>query len=144
MGANADGAFYVQINVAGAAVTGTVTPSGTGTPAATASPTSSADVVTSASLSVDTATVEEACPYTFTFNGQFTLSQAATVTYKLDVESGLPLNLPAPTTSSLSAGAHEVTYTLDLTGSVNGTARLHVTAPEDVLSDPVSFTLTCR
>jgi hypothetical protein len=142
MGPNADGAFYVQINVAGAAVSGT--PSGTGTPAMTTSPTSGADVVTSASLSVDSATVDAPCPYTFTFSGQFNLSQAATVTYKLDVEAGLPLNLPAPTTSSLSAGSHEVTYTLELTGATSGTARLHVTAPEDVLSDPVSFTLTCR
>jgi len=144
MGSNADGAFYVQINVAGSAATGTVTASGTGTPAATTSPTVGADVVTSASLSVDSATVEEACPYTFTFNGQFVLSQAATVTYKLDVEAGLPLNLPAPTTSPLSAGTHDVNYTLELTASVNGTARLHVTAPEDVSSDPVTFTLTCR
>lgn len=144
MGSNADGAFYVQINVAGAAVTGTVTASGTGTPGATASTTTGEGVVTSASIDVDTATVEEACPYTFTFTAQFVLSEAATVTYKLDVEAGIPLNLPAPTTSSLSAGTHEWTYTLELTDSVSGSARLHITSPVDVLSDPVSFTLTCR
>ena len=144
MGSNADGAFYVQINVAGAAVTGTVTASGTGTPGVTASPTSGEGVVTSASLGVDTASVEETCPYTFTFTAQFVLSEAATVTYKLDVEAGIPLSLPAPTTASLSAGTHEWTYTLELTDSVSGTAYLHITAPEDVLSDPVSFTLTCR
>ncbi len=144
MGSNADGAFYVQISVAGAAVTGTVTASGTGTPGVTTSPTTGEGVVTGASISVDTASVEEACPYTFTFTAQFELSEAATVTYKLDVEAGIPLNLPAPTTSSLSAGTHEWTYTLELTDSVNGTARLHITAPVDVLSDPVSFTLTCR
>ena len=144
MGSSADGAFYVQINVAGAAVTGTVTASGTGTPGATAPSTTGEGVVTSASLSVDAATVEEACPYTFTFTAQFILSEAATVTYKLDVEAGIPLSLPAPTTSSLSAGTHEWTYTLELTDSVSGTARLHITSPVDVLSDPVSFTLSCR
>jgi hypothetical protein len=93
---------------------------------------------------VDAATVEEACPYTFTFTAQFVLSEAATVTYKLDVDAGIPLSLPDPTTSSLNAGTHEWTYTLELTDSVSGTARLHITSPEDVLSDPVSFTLTCR
>jgi hypothetical protein len=142
MGANADGAFYVLINVAGAAVTGTVSASGTSTPGT--SPTTGEGVVTSTSLSVDAATVEDACPYTFTFTAQFILSEAATVTYKMDVEAGIPLNLPAPTTSSLSAGTHEWTYTLELTDSVSGTARLHITSPADVLSEPLSFSLTCR
>jgi hypothetical protein len=138
MGANADGAFYVQINVAGAAVTGT------GTPGATTSPATGEGVVTSASISVDAATVEEACPYTFTFTAQFVLSEAATVTYNLDVDAGIPLTLPPPTPLPLSAGTHEWTYTLELTDSVSGTARLHITSPVDVLSDPVSFTLTCQ
>jgi hypothetical protein len=144
MGPSADGAFYVQINVAGAATTGTVAPSGTGTPGATASPSAGEGVVSGAFLSVDAATVEEACPYTFTFTAQFTLSKAATVTYNLDVEAGIPLNLPAPTTLFLNAGTHEVTYTLEFTDSVSGTAQLHITAPEDVLSDPVSFALICQ
>lgn len=144
LGPKSDGAFYVQINVSEPAETATGSPSGTGTPGVTASPTTSPEVVTDASLSVDAATVEEACPYVFTFTAQFTLSTATTVTYKLDVESGIPITLPEPSTSSLSAGAHEVTYTLEFTDSVSGTARLHVTSPEDVQSDPVSFSLTCK
>jgi Ig-like domain from next to BRCA1 gene len=144
MGPNADGSFYVQINVSGAAVTGTASPSGTGTPGATSTVASGGDIVTSASLSVDIADVEADCPYTFTFAAQFDLSEATTVTYNLDVETGLTLSLPPATTSALSAGSHEVTYTLELTDSTSGTARLHVTAPDDVVSAPVSFTLTCQ
>jgi hypothetical protein len=113
MGSNADGAFYVQINVSGAAVTGTVSPSGTGTPRVTVTPASGGDIVTSASLSVDVANVEADCPYTYTFTAQFDLSEAATVTYNLDVATGLSLSLPPASTTALSAGSHEVTYTLN-------------------------------
>ena len=145
MGANSDGAFYVLINVAesaATATTGTGTPASSGTPAASATP--GADVVTDVSLGVDEATVEEVCPYTFNFIASFTLSEAATVTYLLEVETGYPITLPGPTTANLNGGTSEITYTLDFTDSVSGTARLHLTAPEDVRSDPVSFTLTCQ
>jgi hypothetical protein len=144
MGPNADGAFYVQINVSGAAVTGTASPSGTGTPGVTVTPAAGGDIVTSAALSVDVANVEADCPYTYTFTAQFELSEAATVTYNLDVATGLTLSLPPASTTALSAGSHEVTYTLELTDSTSGTASLHVTAPEEVVSVPVSFTLTCQ
>ena len=145
MGPNSDGLFYVLINVAESAATvtaGTGTPAASGTPGATS--TSGADVVTDTSLDVDQATVEEVCPYTFNFTASFTLSKAATVTYQLEVETGYPINLPGSTTANLNAGTSQITYTLEFTDSVSGTARLHITAPEDVLSDTISFTLTCQ
>jgi hypothetical protein len=145
MGPNSDGSFYVLINVAKSAVTatpGTGTPAASGTEAATS--TAGADVVTDASLSVDLASVETTCPHTFNFTASFTLSKAATVTYQLEVETGYPITLPGPTTANLNAGTSEINYTLEFTDSVNGTARLHVTAPEDVRSDTISFTLTCQ
>jgi hypothetical protein len=147
MGANADGAFYVLINVSGNNLTPTAT-SGTGTTAASATPTqsttSSGETVTEASLSVDAANVEGDCPYTFTFTASFTLSKAALVTYRLDVDASFPVNLPGPSTASLNAGTSEITYTLDFTDSVDGTAILHITSPENVQSDPVSFSLACQ
>jgi hypothetical protein len=137
LGPNADGAFYVQINVSATAATSTAGPSPT-------AGSENGDTVTAATLSVDEADVEEACPYTYTFTASFTLSKAATVTYQLEVEAGIPLNLPGPTTASLNAGTSQVTYTLELTASVSGTAVLHITSPEDVTSDPLAFTLTCQ
>jgi hypothetical protein len=137
LGPSANGAFYVQINVSTSAATSTTGPSPT--------PGSEGDeTVTSATLSVDEADVEAACPYTYTFNAAFTLSRAATVTYQLEVEAGIPLNLPGPTTASLNAGTSQVTYTLEFTDSVSGTAVLHISSPEDVRSDPLSFSLTCE
>lgn len=140
LGPNADGPFYVQINVSGTAATGT--PSGSGTPSASSTP--GGDAVSGVTLSVDAATVESACPYTFNFSGRFTLNKAATATYRLEAETSFPINLPGATTTSLNAGTHEVTYTLEFSDSVTGTARLHVTAPQDVNSDPVSISLTCN
>jgi len=142
MGPKSDGLFYVEINVSAAAVTRTP---GTGTPAAATSTSSSTGgVVTNTSLTVDTATVEASCPYTFAFTAGFILSRAANVTYRLEVDASYAVNLPGPTTASLNAGTSTVTYTLEFTDSVTGTARLHITSPEDVRSDPVSFSLTCQ
>ncbi len=139
LGPNADGPFYVQINVSGTAATGTPQ---TGTPSASSTP--GGDTVSGVTLGVDAATVQQACPYTFTFSGRFTLNKTATVTYRLEADTSFPINLPGATTTSLNAGTHEVTYTLEFSDSVTGTARLHVTAPQDVNSDPVSISLTCN
>jgi hypothetical protein len=43
----------------------------------------------------------------------------------------------------LDAGKHTVTYTLEFADDVSGAARFHVTAPEDVQSGQVNFTLQC-
>jgi hypothetical protein len=139
MGGNSDGAFYVEINVSGAAST-----PGSGTPTATTTTGGSSDTVNDVSISVDAANVAETCPYVFTFTASFTLSEAASVTYRLEADTSFPITLPGATTASLGAGEQTVTYTLEFSQDVTGTARLHVTAPEDVLSDPVSFALSCQ
>ena len=132
LGPEARWPIYVQINVVG------------GAPGATATSPASGRTVSALALSVDQATVEEACPYTFNFSGQITLSRAATVTYRLEAETGFPITLPGPITASLGVGVHTVTYALEFTASVEGVARLHVTSPEDVLSSPLSFSLRCQ
>ncbi len=137
LGPEAKWPIYVQINVLGGATTGTPG-------AATATSTSGGKVVSAVVLSVDKASVEGACPYTFNFTGEITLSQAATVTYRLEAETGFPITLPDPITASLGAGTHAAPYTLEFTGSFEGVARLHVTLPNDVLSSPVNFSLKCN
>jgi hypothetical protein len=158
LGPNADVAFYVQINVAGAATT-TATVTTTTTPGAsvtqgpsptatvaTATVTQTPEVarVTSAQISVDQADVTGSCPHSFNFTAQFELSREAQVTYQLEAETGFPLSLPAPTTLTLSAGPHTVVYNLQFTATLSGWARLHITAPNDLVSDQVNFSLTCN
>jgi hypothetical protein len=155
--ANAQGtafevAFWVDINVGGTPGEATGTPTGaTGTPgstAATAGPTGSAsNAVSNVSISVNTSSYEGSCPYTFMFPAQFTLGSTTTVTYRLEAgtdSQGFQITLPDPTTVSLQAGTHDVTYQLEFSQAVSGWARLHFTAPNDVTSSQATFSLTCQ
>ncbi len=132
LGPTGDQPFYVQIIVAGDG-SGTALPPGT-----------SGSTVTDVSLAVDNATVQDTCPHTFFFAARFVLNEAATVSYELEVETGFPLTLPAPTTVALGAGVHTLTYTLDFNDDVTGVAQFVITAPESIKSSPVSFTLDCQ
>jgi hypothetical protein len=138
LGPNADQPFYVQIRVSGAAPLVTQTPA-SGSPGTPISP-----LVSGLKISLDNGQVEAACPYTFHFTAEFSLSQATTVTYQLEAETGFPLTLPAPTTALLDAGTHQVAYELEFSASVTGWARLRVTAPQNAVSNQVNFVLTCQ
>jgi hypothetical protein len=148
VGPEAKFAIYVQIAVEGSAPTATTgataAPTVTGTVEATATTPPSGDVVTNVSLDVDEGDVTGACPHTFNYTAQFTLSQAAAVTYQLDAETGSGITLPDPTTISLGVGTHTANYALEFTDSVSGWARFLVTAPNEVESNLVNFTLTCQ
>jgi hypothetical protein len=123
----------------------TGTPSGTSTVAPTVTVTPSG-VVAGATISVDNATAS-GCPHTFTFTVQFTLIQAATVSYRLEAGASDPnvtINLPPSVTTSLEAGTHTLIYSLDFTTAVEGWAQFHITTPQDLLSNRVSYTLTCN
>jgi hypothetical protein len=151
VGINADLPIYVLINVVSAgtpvATSGPSTPTltqGAGTPAAT---TPSGSVVSNVSISVDNAAFNGSCPHIFVFPGKITLSQAATLTFQLEAGSTTPgfnFNLPAATTANMQAGTQNVTYELTIGNSVSGWARLHVTSPVDVVSNQVTFSLTCQ
>lgn len=132
VGPNGDQPFYAQIIVSG---------SGAGTPPPTGA---SGRIVTNVSLVVDNADVQDTCPHTFYFVARFALNQPAQVSYQLDAETGFDLTLPPPSTVALDAGVHTLTYTLEFRDGVSGVAQFHVTAPEDVKSNPVSFKLTCQ
>lgn len=144
LGGLADQAFYLLINVDGAAATPQPTATGSegGTPVPTA--TGQSGVVVSATLEVDDATVTSACPYTFSFTAEFAINRAVSVTYRLEAETGSEITLPAPVTADLGPGVHTVSYTLRFTDSTTGWARLNISTPENVLSNQVDFSLTCQ
>jgi len=128
-------AVYVQIDVVGgsqAVVTSAPTLSGSGQ-------------VTKVSIQVDDASPEE-CPNTFTFSASFTLDEAATVSYRMEAGSDTPgftFDLPGDFTGTFDAGSHSVTYYLQIQDSVNGWAQFHVVSPNDKVSNPTSFSLSC-
>jgi hypothetical protein len=136
VGPNNDQPVYVEINVQAEG--------GQGTPAATLPPGTNGNSVKDVSIAVDNAAFEGTCPHTFNFIAKFTLTRPATVTYNLEAETGFPLDLPAPVTGGLDAGTYTLNYALEFSDVVNGWARLHVTAPEDVTSNKVTFTLKCK
>jgi hypothetical protein len=131
IGPNGDQPFYVQIITSG-------TGSGSGT-----TPPTSGSIVSGVTMAVDNPDVSGECPHIFYFAASFVLSQATTVTYRLEAETGFELTLPAPTTAPLDAGKHTVTYTLEFADDASGWATFHVTAPEDVESGQVNFSLQC-
>jgi len=138
--------IYIDITVTGAAGTPSPSPAlGTGTPTPTATSSQGAQV-SNVTLVVDNPSASS-CPHTFSFTASFTLSQASTVSYKLEAGASDPnvtINLPAPVTTNLQAGIQTVVYVLDFNTAVQGWAQLHVSAPQDVVSSRVDFTLTCQ
>ncbi len=96
-------------------------------------------------LSVDNASANT-CPHTFNFTGQLTLNNPTTLTYRLEVLSNNP-SQPAPVldpvTINLPVGQQVVSFQVTLASAFNGVARLHVTAPEDIYSNPVNIMLSC-
>jgi hypothetical protein len=139
--------IYVDIVVSGDASTLPPAASPTaGTPVASPSPTAGGAQVSNVTLAVDNPNATS-CPHTFIFTASFTLSQASTVTYLLEAGASDPnftISLPPPVTTNLGAGPQTVIYTLDFSNAVDGWARFHVTAPQDVLSNQVTFRLTCQ
>jgi hypothetical protein len=129
-------AVFVQIDVVGDAPA----------PAGTALPTlSGSGQVTKASIQVDDSSPSD-CPHTFTFTASFTLSEPATVTYRMEAGSDTPgftFDLPSEFTGTFDAGTHSVVYYLQLQDSVNGWAQFHILAPNEELSKQASFTLSC-
>jgi hypothetical protein len=153
-GAAFEVAIWVDINVSGTpgaatatGTTGTPAATSTGATATTAATSAAGNTVTGVTFSINTAAYEGACPYVFIFPAEVTLNRAATITYQLEAGtevSGFQFNLPSPTTVSLQAGTHNIAYQLEFSQSVTGWVRFHVTAPNDVSSAQVPFSLTCE
>jgi hypothetical protein len=146
--------IYVDINVTNGAGASSSTPGTPGTPsasAATATPGTSGtagSTVTQVTLTVESATVQSSCPYTFRFPASVTMNKDGKVTYRLEAGSNTDgfefSSLPGASTTNLSAGTHTFNYELAINASMSGWARLHVTSPDDVTSTEVTYTLTCQ
>jgi len=121
---------WVQISVGNGGGTAVVTP-GSGQ-------------ITDISLSVDDTIFQGSCPHTFTFTGRFTLNSSASVTYQLEAGGFSGMNLPAAQTANYPAGTYELVYYLEITASGSGWARLHITAPNDIASSDITFSLVCQ
>ena len=140
---NAIQPFYVVIVVSAESGTPALTPTlVTPTAGATTTPGAGGSVVNWVFLSVDNANAS-GCPHTFNFTGQITLNSTTTITYQLEVLANTAVPTPDPVTTTLPAGTHNLVFTLNGAQAFNGMARLHVTAPEDVYSNPVNLALTC-
>lgn len=127
-------AVFVQVDVVGDAPSGTPFPKPSGD-----------GQVTNAHIRVDDAAPGD-CPHTFTFTASFTLSEAATVTYRMEAGSdtaGFTYNLPAEITGVFDAGTHSVVYYLQIQDPVNGWAQFHILAPNEEYSNQASFALSC-
>jgi len=137
---------YVLIKVG---TGGATQPASTNTPGPSPNPTSTGspgNPISSLTMSVDEATYLGQCPHTFTFAATFTLNQSATLTYNLEAGSDTPgfqFNLPSAQTSTFDAGTYSLSFPLEFTSSGTGWLQFHVTAPVDVTSNQVSFSLTC-
>ncbi len=131
-----DFAIYVEIDVVGGTPATGVTPTA-GTPGVAR--------VKETKLAVDDA-VPDTCPHTFTFTASFTLNAPSSVTYKLAAGSDTPgfvFNLPGEQSGIFDEGSHSVSFTLDITDTVNGWARFQILAPNSMESNQVTFALTC-
>ncbi len=137
IGPGFDLAFYVEINVVG----------GSGASGPTPTPGSGSGAVTGIALSVDNNSFTGECPHTFTFTAQVTTSAQSRVTLEMEAGASNPsylYTLPAPQTFDVGVGTFSFSYFLNLTGSVDGWARIRTTAPNAVTSNQVNFTLTCE
>jgi len=130
---------YVDINVI---------ESGSG--AITPTPFGAGSAVTEATLNVDKSTHTGACPVTLNFTGVIISQGAGSFVYELEAHAttvGFEFFLPAPQTASFGSGGEhrlDVTFWLDIQNSVEGWARLHISAPNTKNSNAANFNVTCQ
>ena len=149
---NASGSFfnesvYVLIKVGSGGLTPTVT-AGTPVGTVTPSPTGNPNPISNMSFSVDESSYTGPCDpsHRFNFTATFTLSQGATLTYRLDASSDTPgfvFDLPSAQTSTFGPGTFSLPFALDFTSDGAGKVWFHVTSPVDQSSNKVDFTLDC-
>jgi hypothetical protein len=138
--------FYVVIVVSKTEGTPAASPTAvTPTAGGSVTPGTGGNIVDWVFLSVDNANAN-ACPHTFNFVGQIVLKNPTTLTYRLEVlsnDASKPAPVLDPVTVNAAAGTQIVNFQLNFGIDFNGVARLHVTAPENIYSNPVNLVLTC-
>lgn len=123
---------YVQIDVVD------------GNAAVPTSTTASTGKVRSVTLSVNKHNHNGSCPYTFTFVAELTVKGETTVTYILEFGGGITAPSTTAETTTFSEGTIELTFSPKFKVSGSGWARLHITAPNELTSNQVEFSLTCE
>jgi hypothetical protein len=138
-GPEKDQPFFVMIEVIGSA-TGTDTPPDIGDGA----------TVTSASLSANPTSHSGECPVSISLPGTISSDGAGSFIYQLEAgtsTTGFTFSLPpAQKATYTTGGTHQlnVSYTLEITDSVDGWARLYISAPNTYRSAKVQFTVNCE
>jgi hypothetical protein len=148
---NSSGQFFgdtvwLEISVATNGAQPTATPTQNGA-APTPTPTGGAVSVTNLAVVVTQPNVSVSCPHTYEITASFTLGQSSAVTYVWEAGSNTPgfsFNLPPAQTATHPAGLVTIPISLLLTHSGSGWIQFHVTAPQDVVSNQATFTLTCQ
>jgi hypothetical protein len=165
VGVNADQAFYVIINVAAsgtafatATLTPTITQPATLTPTlgnatstgTTSAPAPAGDVVSGVTLSaIGNTDYNGSCSsYFMTFMTTFALTQAAQVSYNVNVTAGsdfqYTLQPGNQSNVSMTAGNNNRGFELHFTSSGSGQITVQATTPNGVTSNSVAFSVTCQ
>ena len=143
---NAAQPFYVVIVVNKTEGTPAASPTpATPTVGPSVTPGTGGNIVSWVFLSVDNASANT-CPHTYVFTGQVTLENPTTLTYRLEFLSntaGGAVPVLEPVTVPLAPGQQVLNFQVNFSSAFNGVARLHVSAPEDIYSNPVNLVLTC-
>lgn len=113
-------------------VTPTPTPVETPTPFA----------VTKVTASVDPLSFTGACPKTFNFSAVITVNGPGTVAYRWERSDGA--TAPTQTITFAAAGSQSVTTSWKLGASYSGWQRVHILAPNEMVSNQANFTLACE
>jgi hypothetical protein len=137
-GPEKDQPFFVMIEVLGT-VDGTATPPDIG----------DGSTVTGASLSANPSTHSGECPATISLPGTITSEGSGSFIYQLEAGTSTPgftFSLPpAQKATYTTGGTHllNVSYTLEITDSVDAWARLYISAPNTYRSERVQFSVNC-
>lgn len=137
-------AIYVDIRV-GSGTANTPAPTAAG-PTATSAPSSSV-TASNLSVTVENPTTTAACPYSYRVEANFNLSAPGAVTYKWEAGSDTPgftFTLPDAQTTNFATGTQTLAFFLQLNNSGSGWVQLHITSPQDVVSNQATFSLTCE
>ena len=138
-GPEKDQPFFVMIEVQGPD-TGTATPPADG----------DGSTVTGASLSANPSTYSGECPVSVSFPGTIKSEGAGSYIFQLEAGTSSPgftFSLPPAQKATFTTGGSQqlnVSYTLEITGSVEAWARLYISAPNTFRSDKVQFSVTCE
>jgi hypothetical protein len=100
--------------------------------------------VTNVTLSVDEVSFTGSCPHSFTFSAELKLNGDAAVTFVLEFGGGIAAPSMPTETTTFSEGTVQLTFSPAFNASGSGWARLHISAPNDVNSNKVEFSLDCQ